>query len=293
MGLSVWQPGAGSEGVFVVDDAVFGERVLVAGVGPDRVRLVAVVDDQSAVVAVDAGLDAVRWCEHRRQDVEGVGQLLAPAAGEDVVGVGQAGAGVAGRRVASLVGVAGGEPGRRCGVLIRDPPGPVVAVTNPIRWYAWVVGADRLIVLLRRRRPVDDREVMVQPAVGVDGPPLSPGQPTIERLRELDVELAVSVVLPGGVEVVVLRVLLGDPRVVVGADERPGDAFLRSTAGVAPRGTGVGVGTDPGRGGAVQPAGAQLGLAGRGAVHTELLAKSCRRRTRLTRLGIIGRTLTA
>lgn len=177
LGLSVWQPGAGSEDVFVVDDAVFGERVLVAGVGPDRVRLVAVVDDQSAVVAVEAGLDAVRWCEHRRQDVEGVGQLLAPAAGGDVVGVGQAGAGVAGRRVASLVGVAGGEPGRRCGVLIRDPPGPVVAVTNPIRWYAWVVGADCLIVLLRRQRPVDDREVMVQPAVGVDGPPLSPGQP--------------------------------------------------------------------------------------------------------------------
>src|SRR2546428_10956406 len=64
------QLNGGGEDVLVVYHAVLGERVDVARVGPDRVRLGAAVDRQPTVVAVEARLDAIRRREFGRQDRE-------------------------------------------------------------------------------------------------------------------------------------------------------------------------------------------------------------------------------
>src|SRR5207244_12351644 len=50
-------------------------------------RIVALVDDDPAVVTVESGLDAVRRREHRRHGLERERRRTARATGHDVVGV--------------------------------------------------------------------------------------------------------------------------------------------------------------------------------------------------------------
>ena len=111
--LAVRQADIVGEDVLVVDDAVRRrERVDVARVGPDRVRIVALVDRQPAVVAVEPALVAVGWREDGRNDLEVIRRLRAGAAGQDVVGVA--------RPVPALQAV--GSPPDGCR---RKPPGGV------------------------------------------------------------------------------------------------------------------------------------------------------------------------
>src|SRR5262245_10775764 len=237
----------GREDVLVVDDAVRGrERVRVAGVGPDRVGLHAPRDGQPAVVAVEPGLGPVRRVEDGREDVEVVRRAVADASGEDVVRL---------RRLYTRH--ARCEPAGRRGVFVGNTLAAVVAHADAVAGL---------------RALVDRRHVVVEPGVRVDRADLRPVQAAVVRDRLLDVELAVAVVLPDRLEVVVLRVVLGDPREVVRADPRPWYALLRAASEVAERLTGDDVVPDLHRRRAVQVCGPGGRAAGRPAMHAELLA---------------------
>src|SRR2546423_6863125 len=114
LGLAVRQADVVGEDVLVVDHAVCRRIwVHVPGIGPDRVGVAPLVDRETAVVAVEARLGAVRRREHRRDDLEVVRRVAGGSAREDVVGVGEPGARTAGGWVSTLVLVAGEEPARR------------------------------------------------------------------------------------------------------------------------------------------------------------------------------------
>src|SRR5947209_14980664 len=91
----VRQVDASREDILVMAHAVGWERVDATRIGPDRMRLGALVDRDAAVVAVEAGLDAVRRREHRRDAGELVWRLASGSARQDVVGIPRAHAGLA------------------------------------------------------------------------------------------------------------------------------------------------------------------------------------------------------
>src|SRR4029077_19929169 len=96
------------------------------------------------------------------------------------------------------------------------------------------VVADSVAVAVLRAL-VGRGEIVVESRVGVDRRELVPRHTTVERPRHLDVVFAVPVVLPHDVQVVVLAVVLRDPRIVVRADERTWNALLRASSEVALR----------------------------------------------------------
>src|SRR3989441_4608539 len=214
------------------------------------------VDGQPAVIAIEARLDAVGRREHRREHLEAVWRIAIGAAREDVIRVLQPGPWTARLGIPALVRIAAQEAALRRGVLVRDALGAVIA--------------DPDAAAAARQGLLDGREVVIEPAVGVHRARFLPGMPAILRNRELDVVLPVPIVLPDGVEVVVLRVP-ADPREVVGADVRPGDAFLGTAPEVALRLAGDDVVAHFGRLGAVEVRGPVRRVARRTADHAELL----------------------
>src|SRR5439155_19796409 len=121
------------------------------------------------------------------------------------------------------------------------------------------------------RALIDGREVMVEPRVGVDRAFFGPSEAAVGRDRDLDVELAIAVVLPDGLQVIVLRVVFGDAREVVRTNESTGDALLGTSSEVAERLTGDDVVADLRRRRAVQVRRPGRGAPGGLAVHAELL----------------------
>jgi hypothetical protein len=113
---------------------------------------------------------------------------------------------------------------------------------------------------------------MVEPGVRVDRAELAPREPAVRRLGELDVVFAVPIVLPRDVEMVVLCVLGRDPRIVVRADVRAGDALLRAATEVALRFADEEVVADLDRRRAVEVGRSGDRVAGRVTMHCELLS---------------------
>src|SRR5207302_1308852 len=125
-------------------------------------------------------------------------------------------------------------------VLVWDTLGPVVAHADPI---------------VLARALIDGREVVVEPRVRVHRAFLSPSEAAVCRDRDLDVELAVAVVLPHRLKMIVLGVVLCDTGEVVRTNESAGDALLGTSPEVAQRLAGDDVITDLGRRHAVQMSG--------------------------------------
>src|SRR5207253_1540359 len=91
-------------------------RVDVPRVRPNRMRVRSLVDHQAAIVAVETGLNAVRWGEYGRDYLEIVRRVGTRPACEHIV------------RITGLdARLAWSEPARRRRVLAGHALGPVVA----------------------------------------------------------------------------------------------------------------------------------------------------------------------
>src|SRR5207302_4977759 len=117
----------------------------------------------------------------------------------------------------------------------------------------------------------------VEAAIGVHCASLGPRETTIERLRELDVVLAVAVVLPRRVEVAVTAIH-GEPREVVRADVRAWDALLWPAPEITLRLAHEDIVADLARRAAVEVRRPGRGASGRVAEDAEVL-----------RVGVVGR----
>src|SRR5438445_10749519 len=82
-----WQAHPVGEDVLIMGDAIQRERIEVARIRPDGMRLRSYLQDQSAVVAVEPGLDAVRGWEDGRDHLEVERRVQPRSAGQDIVGV--------------------------------------------------------------------------------------------------------------------------------------------------------------------------------------------------------------
>src|SRR5947209_15230445 len=186
-------------------------------------RVRSLVYRQTAVVAVEAGLIAVGRWEDDRNHLEVVWCLCPGAPGEHVVGV-------AGIDTLAEVGARRRSSGRRA----RRKYHGRSSLERLIRHSLSAVVADAIAVITLGAL-IGGGEVVVEPSIRVDRANFLPGQAAVERLRHLDVKFAIPVVLPHGVQMVVLSIVLGDPRIVVGTDEGAGDALLRAAPEVAQR----------------------------------------------------------
>ena len=82
-----WQAHRVGEDVLIMGDAIQRERVEVARIRPDGMRLRSYLQDQSAVVAVEPGLDAVRRQEDGRDHLEVERCVRTGSARQNIVGV--------------------------------------------------------------------------------------------------------------------------------------------------------------------------------------------------------------
>src|SRR5439155_26620565 len=124
-----------------------GEMVRFVRVRPERMRVYTHDDRQTAVVAVEPGLDPVRRREDRREHPEVVRRVGAPASGEHVVGVLRAYAGLDARGERRAIRRAELEQAAHGRIpLTGDPGRAVVAGPDPVAVRRALVGGREVVV---------------------------------------------------------------------------------------------------------------------------------------------------